>query len=744
MATDLCETCNKFDLYSFQRDPEGYRGYLFEKVTEGATTGCRFCSLLYGCFSGHAEPRSSWWKPKGKGSDYIHLSLDTEDISTLDGTSVPSTESLRVIGMKAQLGNGRAFMRDFDRHPKPYLHMVADPGMLGLSSSLVREISTSLLTIWGLDSQAARSKDIMGRYYSDYQSLGYYTSMLRQRINNCLTHETCCKSLAGLPLPISGNATLPTRCIELHRERVFLRCTKGLVGSYMTLSHRWNQETEASKTMVSNCKARKEGVWDCKLPKLFMDVLEVAKRLDVKYVWIDSLCIIQEGDAGLDWDNEAVKMAEYYENSLITVMATSATREHGLFPISSFPISSAQFARLPYRNREGQLDGHFFVYYNYMTGESQFDSSVIASDLLARAWVFQERHLSCRTVFFTHHGMFFECRRSAPINDRNERGWGEGPSGMSHGIDRWYDKYLSPYSGLHLTKPKKDRLVAVSGIMNQYLSLEISRNLGIGSSSNTNLDPDKWDKKVWWTCGLWSFDIQSGLVWQQNANFRIANRQRFSQYPSWSWASTMVPVSWQGMKPTPKHFLWKVQVMLEDVSILIDGVDGAGLTEMQSRQGAFFASPVSLEGTGRLVPVLMRSRFESQDERSAICRLSNSEKAGGLENEAPRVGNRRKVCLPEKCDLVAGWASLEHIDFQEDSAFIHGPVIYALAISCGTNPVSPYAQGHILKRSKVYTVLFVKSVVGGEKYERVGAGKLFGDDAEKAFWVCEKRKITLV
>jgi hypothetical protein len=188
--------------------------------------------------------------------------------------------------------------------------------------------------------------------------------------------------------------------------------------------------------------------------------------------------------------------------------------------------------------------------------------------------------------------------------------------------------------------------------------------------------------------------------------------------------------------------LYIQEVLLEDISICDPEIPS--FNEVEPGPRSVTASPVSLEGTARLVPVLVRSGFGSEKERTLICRASHSEAAGGLEDKESRVRNWRKVCLPETRDLVAGWASLEHPDFQEDLAFVHGTVIYAMAIFCGENLANPHALGHLFRKGKVYTALFVRSVVGGEKYERVGVGKLFGDDFEHAFRVCEKRKVVLV
>jgi hypothetical protein len=45
----------------------------------------------------------------------------------------------------------------------------------------------------------------------------------------------------------------------------------------------------------------------------------VARRLDFKYIWIDSLCILQ--DSPTDKEHEIPKMPSYYKNACITICA---------------------------------------------------------------------------------------------------------------------------------------------------------------------------------------------------------------------------------------------------------------------------------------------------------------------------------------------------------------------------------------------------------------------------------------
>jgi hypothetical protein len=56
----------------------------------------------------------------------------------------------------------------------------------------------------------------------------------------------------------------------------------------------------------------------------------VARKLHVRYLWIDSLCIIQDDTE--DWRTESLRMDQVYKNALLNIAATAASdSRRGLF-----------------------------------------------------------------------------------------------------------------------------------------------------------------------------------------------------------------------------------------------------------------------------------------------------------------------------------------------------------------------------------------------------------------------------
>ncbi|KAH0531283.1 hypothetical protein TsFJ059_000137 [Trichoderma semiorbis] len=59
------------------------------------------------------------------------------------------------------------------------------------------------------------------------------------------------------------------------------------------------------------------------LPKTFQDAVTVTRSLGIPYLWIDSLCIIQEDEK--DWESEAARMEEVFSFAYFTIAASRGT-----------------------------------------------------------------------------------------------------------------------------------------------------------------------------------------------------------------------------------------------------------------------------------------------------------------------------------------------------------------------------------------------------------------------------------
>ena len=90
---------------------------------------------------------------------------------------------------------------------------------------------------------------------------------------------------------------------------------------YVALSYCWGKSGNLTTTMA-NIAGRKCGIsWDL-LPNSFRDAVTITRGLGMRYLWIDGLCIIQDDKP--DWEREAAKIGQVYENAFLTIATDGA------------------------------------------------------------------------------------------------------------------------------------------------------------------------------------------------------------------------------------------------------------------------------------------------------------------------------------------------------------------------------------------------------------------------------------
>ncbi|KAF5236757.1 hypothetical protein FANTH_11135 [Fusarium anthophilum] len=214
--------------------------------------------------------------------------------------------------------------------------------------------------------------------------------------------------------PKPNDALMPTRVIDVGEDKidpdkVYLISTnkistdKGGQGAhYVALSHCWGESAKGQIpswcTTRSNEEDRTQGFLVKNLPATFKDAIRVTRELGKRYLWIDSLCIIQ-GDDG-DWGTEAMKMETVFKNAYCTIAATSAEDSTKGFLNRPVEESNLQYVTVP-----NSSHGKVYV----CTSIDDFPGDVEEGVLNKRAWVLQERALSRRTIHFTKRQTYWEC-----------------------------------------------------------------------------------------------------------------------------------------------------------------------------------------------------------------------------------------------------------------------------------------------------------------------------------------------
>ena len=138
----------------------------------------------------------------------------------------------------------------------------------------------------------------------------------RQSQECTLQHATCNGA---------GSGRLPTRLLDLSTfnsdQDVRLHERQNETAQYICLNHCWGSyhPLKLEKATLEVFKSRIS--WN-PLPLDFQDAISFARKLGVKYIWIDSLCVIQ--DDRDDWERESANMTAVYHVSPLTLAATRA------------------------------------------------------------------------------------------------------------------------------------------------------------------------------------------------------------------------------------------------------------------------------------------------------------------------------------------------------------------------------------------------------------------------------------
>ena len=221
---------------------------------------------------------------------------------------------------------------------------------------------------------------------------GRCLEQIKEWMHTCFhTHKLCHRILEQ-----GASRTMPSRLIYIGDDGPSrLICDSddetGFAGiHYISLSHRW--QLQVMPTLItSNLELCKERIDVTDFPPVFGDAVEISKWLGVKHIWIDALCIIQDDKE--DWRKEAAKMGRVYENAICNLGGHAAADQEGaglcmdrdprhvsLYP---FVITRKDFEQ---------------YYYGYPM--DIYSNDLHSSTLLHRGWVFQERLLSPRSVYF--------------------------------------------------------------------------------------------------------------------------------------------------------------------------------------------------------------------------------------------------------------------------------------------------------------------------------------------------------
>lgn len=371
-------------------------------------------------------------------------------------------------------------------------------------------------------------------------------AQVRRWIDECAReHGACIMSKASNQL-IKPQSQAKVRFIDIGLdENAIIHLVNDMDevnAKYITLSHRWTTDTSMATLRTSNKAAFYTAIPTDSWPKIYKDVVFVSRVLGIRYIWIDSLCIIQ--DDLQDWSAQASLMHHIYAHGYINLAGACGEFSSGLeFSRDPASISPCIVPRL--------CSNGVKEYWACYTGDSP-GTKLKHAPLYSRGWCYQERFLSTRTVHFGQQ-LYWECKtRQASEtfgwSTKNEhpdvittvgQGVVQNPlqsvlQGDATAYSALWEKIIADYSETEFTN-YSDRLVALRGIFNSFWGIFD------GSAEND-----------WCVAGLWRRCLTRQLLWEHRhktglghtefdhdriGQFHLRMEKELANFPSWSWAS---------------------------------------------------------------------------------------------------------------------------------------------------------------------------------------------------------------
>ncbi|KAK4203930.1 heterokaryon incompatibility protein-domain-containing protein [Triangularia verruculosa] len=303
---------------------------------------------------------------------------------------------------------------------------------------------------------------------------------------------------------------------------------------YITLSHCWGKwgASQLPVLTLENMPERlQDGIHMSLLPKTFADAVQIAHWFNVRWLWIDSLCILQNSQD--DWRQESVMMYDVYKNALLNISADdSPDAQWGCFrdrdPLSVRPMSI--------RFSADQKDLRYWL----TPDTNAVFESITKSSLAKRGWVFQERQLSRRVLHFTSHELVWECCAKSPyfasetfpggppfksaFNGKPKFQTKTDFDALENGSPEWYTAWAAickEYSG-KIFSHVHDKAVALSGLAQEF---------EVALPGDTYL------------AGIWRSTLPQSLLWQSSGSSGPVQKTEHYLAPSWSWLSIDGPIS---------------------------------------------------------------------------------------------------------------------------------------------------------------------------------------------------------
>jgi hypothetical protein len=352
--------------------------------------------------------------------------------------------------------------------------------------------------------------------------------LIQQWLHQCQKeHPRCCEATAFLPerLLHVGSEGDDVCLVE---TQTLKRVSPASTPAYACLSHCWGLTRSKHITRRINLAANALRIPEAELPASFRDAISATRSLNIPYLWIDSLCIVQDDPE--DWKIHVEAMADIYRNAFLTLAAgASVDDDGGLFGTTD--PRSCQPKVLPILNETGDsIKVHVRLLPTH-------PNSVWAEPLEKRGWIFQERLLSRRFLCFAKDEVRWECLEdvacacSTTRDGFNPRqvAMDSKPAFLADSPTKWTLSRLQDLEEVEVTKFWRDLVHLYTKRRLTFAKDKLPALAGLAALFSVS-------RKDRYLFGHWEDDLKRELAWKRNEHEATPGRSE-RDVPSWSWAA---------------------------------------------------------------------------------------------------------------------------------------------------------------------------------------------------------------
>ncbi|KAI1878296.1 uncharacterized protein JN550_000478 [Neoarthrinium moseri] len=405
-----------------------------------------------------------------------------------DRSVPPSNESGPRILVRAATGDldVSQSIKKPDVHPQTYVSRTSSPG------TKQKNIVLTTVHFWNPEPNPQTVESLqLGFPALPQAASSQQFELLRQWLRLCDDTHDCCRQKLAERLP-----EMPTRVLDVGGGTIRLVETcNGVKGRYVALSHCWGNLKESEKFC-----AKKE------------DMAHLKQHIDYNRLPLT----FRDADNKEDWESESQNMESVFSSAYCTLAASSAKSSiDGFLKTERAPRTCVTHV--------SANSGTMYL----CNAIDNFQKDVEEGVLSTRGWVFQERALSRRTIYFTSNQLYWECGQGIRCETL---GTLRNPVAALMGDSNFPDLAFSYFKG--------GRIVLLHRLYQMYSKLSFTNPT---DRSVALLGLEKRLSRTFQTraeYGIVQEYMERDLLWHRERNGEMLTRIRYPhdrRVPSWSW-----------------------------------------------------------------------------------------------------------------------------------------------------------------------------------------------------------------